>query len=439
MCDNRIFHIVHSALELSPNATLASKVTQGLNCLRVIASHRLFAKPSDRPRQTFESTHPYEHNLNTKKTVRFAGAARLEVSFDSECRTENRCDYLRFFCRGKQVGLDKYHGDSRQAGCKWPDLVVDGDELQFTFFSDGSTNDWGYKFDVFAVFDTGTDSFYLLGQELSIGLMHVISDLCIVSGSFVIPSASFSDDAEMQFTSLAVKLMRTKRIRKAFEATLSEAVSSLSPCHSLIFAILCQFLQSDEPIYESACKHTAVVSQSPPEWAPAIKGRVVRAGDWMWHDQDVGTFGTITSLDNKQWIGVRWDLGGTNFYRYGLDGKFDLKGFQLNTDNAIANEPVVIESTKILPKDWFLSVINNVAFSLFDSSFDSTLDASLYSSAESIEALSCRIIDFIDSFSSKVTSSCRSIPFIASTSESLVAQLAVYACFRHRLFESIFS
>jgi hypothetical protein len=443
MCDNRMYHIMHSALEVSPNTAL-SKVSQCLNVLKIVTSHHLFAKPPDRPKLSFESTHPYEHNLDTKKTIKFAGATRLEVNFDSECRTERECDYLRFFYRGKQIGPDKYHG---RPDYIWPKLVVDGDELTFTFHSDGATNDWGYKFEVTAFFATEKESFFSLGQRIKDTLAHVICNLCISSGVFVIPCFPHSELSVMQgspdltsesqtFISLAVNMMHIQHFRDAFKEALFEAISFASPSNSLIFSILCEFLKSDEHIYDVSYKRKAVFSESPPEWTPSIKERVLRGGDWKWHDQDAGTYGTITSVDNQKWVGVRWDLGTSNFYRYDLDGNFDIRGCPQNAEASDAIELGNSQDTKILPNYWFMSVVSNIAHSLFDSSFDSSLDAT-YMSLEGIEELSCRILDFIDSFSSKIKSSCQSISSIASMCESVVAQLVVHACFCHRLFESI--
>ncbi|XP_061088685.1 E3 ubiquitin-protein ligase HECTD1 isoform X3 [Conger conger] len=55
--------------------------------------------------------------------------------------------------------------------------------------------------------------------------------------------------------------------------------------------------------------------------------RVVRGIDWKWRDQDgnpVGE-GTVTGEAHNGWIDVTWDAGGSNSYRMGAEGKFDLK------------------------------------------------------------------------------------------------------------------
>ncbi|XP_072221525.1 E3 ubiquitin-protein ligase HECTD1 isoform X3 [Leuresthes tenuis] len=55
--------------------------------------------------------------------------------------------------------------------------------------------------------------------------------------------------------------------------------------------------------------------------------RVVRGIDWKWRDQDGNPAGegTITGEAHNGWIDVTWDAGGSNSYRMGAEGKFDLK------------------------------------------------------------------------------------------------------------------
>ena len=60
-----------------------------------------------------------------------------------------------------------------------------------------------------------------------------------------------------------------------------------------------------------------------------VGARVTRGLDWMWGDQDGpdGTpgEGTVTGELHNGWIDVTWDHGGSNSYRMGAEGKFDLK------------------------------------------------------------------------------------------------------------------
>ncbi|XP_041069866.1 E3 ubiquitin-protein ligase HECTD1 isoform X1 [Carcharodon carcharias] len=71
--------------------------------------------------------------------------------------------------------------------------------------------------------------------------------------------------------------------------------------------------------------------------------RVVRGVDWKWRDQDGNPpgEGTITGELHNGWIDVTWDAGGSNSYRMGAEGKFDLKlapGY--DPDSAPSPKPV---------------------------------------------------------------------------------------------------
>ncbi|CAL7934247.1 unnamed protein product [Xylocopa violacea] len=70
--------------------------------------------------------------------------------------------------------------------------------------------------------------------------------------------------------------------------------------------------------------------------------RVVRGLDWKWRDQD-GTppgEGTVTGEMHNGWIDVTWDHGGSNSYRMGAEGKYDLRlvGTGLDTDSGIKSK-----------------------------------------------------------------------------------------------------
>ncbi|XP_071056058.1 E3 ubiquitin-protein ligase Ufd4 isoform X3 [Onthophagus taurus] len=58
-----------------------------------------------------------------------------------------------------------------------------------------------------------------------------------------------------------------------------------------------------------------------------VGARVVRGMDWKWRDQDGNPpgEGTVTGELHSGWIDVTWDHGGSNSYRMGAEGKYDLK------------------------------------------------------------------------------------------------------------------
>ncbi|EZA61155.1 E3 ubiquitin-protein ligase HECTD1 [Ooceraea biroi] len=65
--------------------------------------------------------------------------------------------------------------------------------------------------------------------------------------------------------------------------------------------------------------------------------RVARGLDWKWRDQDgvPPGEGTVTGELHNGWIDVTWDHGGSNSYRMGAEGKYDLRlvGTGLETDS----------------------------------------------------------------------------------------------------------
>ncbi|XP_061930115.1 E3 ubiquitin-protein ligase HECTD1 isoform X16 [Apis cerana] len=70
--------------------------------------------------------------------------------------------------------------------------------------------------------------------------------------------------------------------------------------------------------------------------------RVARGLDWKWRDQDgvPPGEGTVTGELHNGWIDVTWDHGGSNSYRMGAEGKYDLRlvGTGLDTDNGTKNK-----------------------------------------------------------------------------------------------------
>jgi hypothetical protein len=101
----------------------------------------------------FESDHPYLDNTNSFEEITFPGAKQIEIEFDRRTRTEPNCDYVKFYkdsAHGDYWGDEKYHGrDSNQSwpglGGK-PNLIIPAESFVLHFKTDGSNNDWGYKF-----------------------------------------------------------------------------------------------------------------------------------------------------------------------------------------------------------------------------------------------------------------------------------------------------
>ena len=94
---------------------------------------------------TQECPHPYPDDYTISNTVRMPGAEALMVHFDPKCSTERRHDVLVIKDGGGAVIAVRSGRDTAD----WAqDIRVLGDELTWTFKSDGSVNGWGFKFTV---------------------------------------------------------------------------------------------------------------------------------------------------------------------------------------------------------------------------------------------------------------------------------------------------
>ena len=113
---------------------------------------------------SYESQHPYMDNMDEETFVSFPGATELTVMFDPKNRTES-CDTLTF---RKQAGSNdnSFGQKAGQGPSYWEDsLKISGDRFWAFFHSDGSVNDWGYRFTVIPTFPekAGEDDLINLG------------------------------------------------------------------------------------------------------------------------------------------------------------------------------------------------------------------------------------------------------------------------------------
>ena len=120
-----------------------------------------------------ESSHNYNNNVVISEEFNFEEASQLIVEFDGRCSTEADCDVLTFAdsqgsshrCHGK-VGTDS-----------WPkSLQFQGGKLTFTFHSDSSNTDWGYRFCI-KVYSKLKKNFHWL-FDLQLSLSRLLGQLC---------------------------------------------------------------------------------------------------------------------------------------------------------------------------------------------------------------------------------------------------------------------
>lgn len=84
-----------------------------------------------------------------------------------------------------------------------------------------------------------------------------------------------------------------------------------------------------------------------------VGARVIRGIDWKWRDQDGSPAGegTVTGELHSGWIDVSWDHGGSNSYRMGAEGKYDLKlapGYDVESPKSIVHKKDLKEKQSVL-------------------------------------------------------------------------------------------
>ena len=123
--------------------------------------------------KVIESSHNYNNNAVISEEFSFEEASQLIVEFDGRCSTEADCDVLNFTdaqgvthrCHGK-VGTDN-----------WPKtLLFKGSKLTFSFHSDSTNTDWGYRFCI-KVYSKLKKSFHWL-FDLQLSLSRLLGQLC---------------------------------------------------------------------------------------------------------------------------------------------------------------------------------------------------------------------------------------------------------------------
>nr|CAD7405775.1 unnamed protein product [Timema poppensis] len=78
-----------------------------------------------------------------------------------------------------------------------------------------------------------------------------------------------------------------------------------------------------------------------------VGARVVRGLDWKWRDQDGNPpgEGTVTGELHNGWIDVTWDHGGSNSYRMGAEGKYDLRLAPVLETDMLTGAAVIASAT----------------------------------------------------------------------------------------------
>ncbi|CAM9379119.1 unnamed protein product, partial [Sphacelaria rigidula] len=132
---------------------------------------KLAAQPGKKTlARVFETSHPYEDNMDMEWKVHLPGAHRIKVVFDPRSRTETNCDWVTIAQeaiegsstqeqrRGRSARYHGRRGSENFPGFGGrPPLWLDGDRFVARFRSDPTSTDWGIRFTAYGVLDGGDD------------------------------------------------------------------------------------------------------------------------------------------------------------------------------------------------------------------------------------------------------------------------------------------
>ncbi|EGG14125.1 putative ubiquitin-protein ligase [Cavenderia fasciculata] len=102
-----------------------------------------------RNKMAVDSPHPYPPNVRVTANVLIPRASSLKIEFDQKSKTQNYVDYLMFSKStpgGDDLGF--FTGDFPNQP-----IIIQGDRFIWSFFSDSSEGEWGFRFYVSPIFN----------------------------------------------------------------------------------------------------------------------------------------------------------------------------------------------------------------------------------------------------------------------------------------------
>ena len=164
----RSMKIVESLLQ---NSKLVSSVSTMLRQLifisiRIPISGSIVPKKSNIVKKV-ETDHPYKDNTDVTELVSMPGVSYIEITFDNRSKTEKDSDYISFFkdsSKTSQWGETRYHGGKDGTTRNFPGtdgrspLKILADKFYYRWYSDSSSNDWGYIMTITGVMSDGAAS-----------------------------------------------------------------------------------------------------------------------------------------------------------------------------------------------------------------------------------------------------------------------------------------
>ena len=198
-------------------------------------------EPNETPKPVVqESIHPYPDNLVDSKTVRMPGAEALLISFDPQCSTERRKDILTI----KDVSGTVVASKSGRDFSDWNQGIrILGDEMTWTFKSDGSVNGWGFRLTVHPLMPKKSSTKNLLSDQAlqsrpSVDLVMCLLDfqLGLIPGRDTLNQlgAALASCAQLQVLEASQRMWAIEQLRRLIDtASTVPLVRCLPSLHSL--------------------------------------------------------------------------------------------------------------------------------------------------------------------------------------------------------------
>ena len=253
--------------------------------------------------KVIESSHNYNNSAVISEEFNFEEASRLVVEFDSRCSTETDCDVLTF--ANAQGTSQRCHG---KVGTEtWPKtLQFQGGKLTFTFHSDGSNTDWGYRFCI-KVYSKQKKSFHWL-FDLQLSLTRLLGQLCssaLAEAAVANDNKSKQDEEEILVRSDVWKtLFRGGYQTSKLTRSLSGAHSAM-PSESRLNEYLVEMANGVSSCSLLEQCHLGQQGVVPPQYGGAVVDKTINAifASLIWHCQElrdeVKEFGELINKINN--------------------------------------------------------------------------------------------------------------------------------------------
>ncbi|XP_020615974.1 zinc finger ZZ-type and EF-hand domain-containing protein 1-like isoform X2 [Orbicella faveolata] len=237
-----------------------------------------------------ESAHNYENNQDVKMVFNCPGCSEFTVEFDPRCETERRYDYLEF----TDSNGNKKRFDQKVDTEKWPKSVnfKAGNRLLFNFHSDGSNNEWGYKFKVTAKGSPDVALSWIF--DLQLGMARLFGQLCSAAldsrkASPTVTNVDNEEETKLLQSEIWTTLFRGGYMTGKLQRSLSGYHATTgTPVESSVNSFLHGIMSGDNSTMEDVIKRCREKAPGPFIGGPLVDKAVHSVfAALIWHSQEL--------------------------------------------------------------------------------------------------------------------------------------------------------